>query len=332
MTDSATPAASPDTSAPASAPDAAATPAAPAVDRSPAARRARAEAFIEAPAPAPEPSARAAEPEQPAATPSAEPKAPAVDEREARIAAKLQEQRAARETKQREENQRRYEAETRELQRKAMERNAQPTAAEVVAELKRDPAGARRKYGIDPRADLDALTQELLNPGHHAQSNGIEEARAEARAAAARAEAIEQRLAQRDADAELSNRRHHFVTTTADEARWPLLSKLDPEDRLDEGVTSWQVLASQGADYDPEMIADAAEARLSRRAKKWQPAAAPKTTEPAALAKPKARTITPALASDSGTPPNLTREQKKARLVADLERANAAKRAARTSP
>lgn len=321
MSDITSPAAPPDT---ATAPDTAATPA---VDRSPNARRERAIAAIES---TPYAGAKSAEPEGEAETeaaPEAAKATPQVDDREERIRAKLQEQRTARETKQREEAQRRYEAEGRELLRKQTEQRSQPTAAELIAELKRDPVGTRRKYGIDPRADLDTLTQELLNPGYSAQSGGVDELRQQLKQTQEQIQADRQAQQEEREQYAIHQRRQQFVAQTGDEKRWPLLSKLDPEDRLEEGVLSWQTLAPQGADYDPELIADAAEARLSRRAKKWQPAAADPKPEPTAAAapKPRARTITPALASDTGASANLSREQRRAKIVANLERRSAAR-------
>ena len=139
--------------------------------------------------------------------------------------------------------------------------------------------------------------------------------------------AFQQQIHQEREYAAAEQRRSAFIGHTADAAKWPPC-RLDPQDRLDEGVDAWSRLVGEGHEYDPDLVADLAEARLERRKKAYAEQAAPQTpaTQPQAAAK-RTKTITPALASERGASANLTRAERKARIVAELERADAARSA-----
>lgn len=322
MTTEATPAASPDS--------------APATEQAPAptqaesstraARRARAVAAIES---TPTPSVSAKTEPSPASDAEASADEAPKPSREEQIAARLKAQREKREAEA--EAKRRSEVE-RAIVSRAQRDDAQVETrarTEIVEKFKRDPIATAREMGMEPRQLLELLTKDALSPGAVRALSEAESGKSEAEKVRQEMAEFKRQLEERDAVAAAEQRRSAFVTSTADAAKWPLLSKLDPQDRLDEGIDAWTRLQQEGHEYDPDLVADLAEARLEKRAKKLLPAAA-ETPQPQAAVKPRT-TITPAMASDRGAPASLSRAERKARLVSELERADAARRAGNTT-
>lgn len=334
MSTEAAPAASPE-SAPSTEQSAASTPATDTPSR--AARRARAVAAIEArdtpAAPAADEAADLSE------TPSAE-APPQAESREDRIAKRLEAQRKAREEK--------HAAHHKAQLDQAILSRAQNDQASIErriredlrSQYRRDPIAFHKEHGEGGVEDaLQRLTKEMLAQGHGRVASEQEMSKSELKQLREQFEAYQAQQEEQRAIAAAEGRRNAFVTQTGDAMKWPILAKLDPQERLEEGIYEWRRYAEEQqakygpheVEYDAELVADLIEARLERRKKAYAEQAAPQVqTQPQAAVK-RAKTITPQLASDQGAQPTLSRAERKARIVSRLERADAARRAGNTT-
>lgn len=250
---------------------------------------------------------------------------PAKPSLEDRIAARLQAQRDAREAAEAKKRQD-------ELNRAILERasiNEQTYSKRASSDLaeafRRDPVAALRSLDIDPRAALEMLTKEALNPGASRAAFDAESGRNAAADVEKRLHELEARLqqeAQSKAMEEAIRRdQESFVTSTGDQSKFPLLSKLPSDVRLRQGQHAWAVLQAQGMEYDEETVAEFAEQHLATISKAWQPAAAERPTHPQAAEKKKTSTITPQLVGDRGeTTKHLSRAERRKRMHAKFER------------
>lgn len=220
----------------------------------------------------------------------------------------------------------------------------QPTSQALLAEMRRDPRGmaaALRDAGIDVPTFLHELTNDTLAPGSARAVALAEDQAAEARRANARLdELLQQREAERqqgEVAREQAAFAHHAEAKEGEDALYPMLSRLDPWDRVRIGQLVFEEMAARGMPYDREAVAVEAEAHLTRLARSMghvppssgsaqasppAPQAQPPASTPAAPKSPaaKARRSPAALAAQSAPPqPPLTHAQRRERLIADLE-------------
>lgn len=219
----------------------------------------------------------------------------------------------------------------------------QATTQALLAEMRRDPRGmaaALRDAGIDVPTFLHELTNDTLAPGTARAVALAEDQAAEARRANSRIdELLHQREVEQQASAvakEQAAFAFHAEAKEGDDALYPMLSRLDPWDRVRIGQLVFEEMAARGVPYDREAVAVEAEAHLARLARSFAPVSGSPGTAQASPPAPQAQTpaSTPAapkspaakvkrspaeLAAQSAPPqPPLTHAQRRERLVAEL--------------
>lgn len=319
-------AASPTTTTPESTPAPATTPAATPQKETPAARRERLAAMVTA-------STKTADPEPASSTDSEAPAAGGAADTAAATPSpsKLDK---VRETLRQKAEQRtaRAEQETKDKRLADLESrlaNSSPVDADAIArrvidEYERDPHAVARKYGKDPRKLVQKLTTALIEPAALAAAQLAEQGSTDVAKLREEIDAWKKQQQDEAQERAYAAERSAIVQhVTTDTQRWGLLAKLPESRRLAWCMTAWGELQQAGEAYDRELVADAAEALLEEDQKHLappKPAEPPASTSQVATPKKSAKTITPELASSSGASRPKTRAERKALLVAQLER------------
>lgn len=269
----------------------------------------------------------APDPKQP--DPNEPPPAAAAPTREQVLREKLAKDREARQAKAQQDQ---SAARTKELEARIAAAEGKPTYEAFVEEFKRDPVGAARKVGMNPRALLDQLTEEALRPGSGAARAQAEQVDTEAKRAHERLDRYEAEQKQHAEAQRLQKNASDYVAATAPSAdtKYPLLSKLPEARRLRLAQDAWASLqASEGPGYqfDLDTVAEAVEAQLEELHASWNPpappaapaptapASTPSATQPSrAATKQPPRTLTPEItgASTATAKPRTKAERRKA--------------------
>jgi hypothetical protein len=202
-----------------------------------------------------------------------------------------------------------------------------------IAEYQRAPAATLRKYNIDPRKHLDALTQDALAPGSLAAQAQAQDAMSEGKRALEEIEKMRREQADRE-EMDAGNRHNaEYIAATAPtpDTKYPYLSKLPEARRLRLALAAWNELRAKGHAYSRDLVAEYVEAELEEDHKSWSPSPAPTPATPApssstsatppsqAVTKQPPKTITPALAgASSGTARRQTPRERREALANTL--------------
>lgn len=197
------------------------------------------------------------------------------------LKAKLRADAEARAAKQAQDEQQRHVAG---LQKQLDDTLAKPSMNQFLDEFRRSPASTLRKYGIDPRKHLDALTEDALTPGAAAARVAAEQGDSETKALRERIDRMEAEAAQREAVAAGNRNNLEFLEATSNAEKYPRLAALDNEMRLELAMDVWQRLAADRHPYDRDTLAELVEARLDAMHSRWAPPPATDTPSPPAAA------------------------------------------------
>lgn len=220
------------------------------------------------------------------------------------------------------------------LQQELQQLRGRPSLDTFLEEFARAPAETLRKYKLDPAQHLNLLTKDAITPGSVSAESQLEALRKEFLGdKEARAQAEQQRLAleqQQRYEAEraaFSKYAAEAIDPETKAQRWPLLAKTSEAKRIRLAVAKWAELQDEGAtEYSRDLVADAVEADLEDLHQSWTPPASPPaqpTPSPDATKKP--RTLTPAIAAESGAPRKKPWSERKRELAEAMRRKNAAK-------
>jgi hypothetical protein len=212
-----------------------------------------------------------------------------------------------------------------------------PSLDTFLAEFASAPAATLRKYKLDPAQHLNLLTKDAITPGSVSAESQLEQLRKEFvddKTAREQQQQLEQqqRLAaeqQQRYEAErtaFSKYAAEAVDPETKAQRWPLLAKTSEAKRIRLAVAKWAELQDEGAtSYSRDLVADAVEADLEDLHQSWTPPASPPVAAAApsqvATKKP-TRTLTPAIAAESGAPRKKPWSERKRDLAAAMRRRN----------
>lgn len=214
-----------------------------------------------------------------------------------------------------------------------------PSLDTFLEEFAAAPAATLRKYKLDPAQHLNLLTKDAITPGSVSAESQLEQLRKEFLGDKQTREAEREREQQQRAAAEAQQRYEAerkafaaYVVDAVDDAKakkYPLLAKTPEAKRIRLAVAKWEELQAEGVtDYSRDLVADAVEADLEELHQSWTPPASP----PAAAAAPSqvatkkpTRTLTPAIAAESGAPRKKPWSERKRELADAMRRKNAAK-------
>lgn len=221
------------------------------------------------------------------------------------------------------------------------EPSRQVVATEVLAQMRRDPRGmtaALREAGFDVPRLLHELTNDALSPGSARAVALAEDQQAEARRANERLDKLMAEQQSREQENAIIREQaafaHHAEAQDEGAPLYPLLSALDPYDRVRIGQLAAEALGARGVPYDRESVAVEAESYLARLARsigvvppsKGQEPRAPAEKPPASTPAPKTTPAAkakrpPADIAAEGAPPSppLTYAQKQQRLIAEIQ-------------
>lgn len=218
------------------------------------------------------------------------------------------------------------------LERELETMRNQQTVQGWSEKLRKSPRQALIDAGLDPSEYLQQLTQDMLNPGAEQIRAQNEQGMSEIEALKAKIQQLEQQDQMRAQKAQVTEYERDFLDSTKDPERFPLLSKVNDQRRLALGVDVWNRIRNtygEAAVYDRDQVAEIVEYELSQIQQELAPA--PKPEEPkkdkaasAGTGQPKKsapKTLTADLAAQSsGAPRTLTRDERKKRAAARLER------------
>jgi hypothetical protein len=202
-----------------------------------------------------------------------------------------------------------------------------------VALLRQNPIEGLRALGVDPIEFYGQFKDAAIDPSAHKQKTQAEQI-------AAKIEGLEQKLqaeaqAREEAatQARVDQAKRLYVQHTDDKTKYPYLSQLDPEERLEMGIDAARALTQAGhGNVGDDVLARYAELKLKRTIERFRPAEAG-TTNPtkapgdgaadnAPKAKPPASLSNQIAAQSSGSKKHLTEQERWEASIRAMEAAD----------
>lgn len=235
-------------------------------------------------------------------------------------ARKAQEARLHRQQRQAKEQQ--WEAERRELEGLRAERDAFQRQRD---EFMRDPAAYYQSQGQDPREAYERFTKMALDPEGTRATDEVTRLRQEHEAFKEEVKR-EREQAHQARQAEAAKAAHESAkaqfSAHSKSEKYPLLSRLDDDERVEWGVGMAQALQSAGIAFDDAVVAQYVEDKLQSMSRKWggspEDGKQQKTTKPAGRGRTRPDTLTKATATETASSPESDTEEDLVRAATQM--------------